>query len=236
MRIGGSRFFAVSLSAHVVLGVAVASVRPEKRLEAVAIAFRDVNKPKPAAHVVPPEDPEPPRVPAPHPMRAKAAAPSAPKAAPAAASPQASPGSDALPDFGLSLGGGGSGGVAVPAGGRGGRDDATPAPLAKTLSRPTPKSDACEEPPAKPHALSRPTPVYTEEARAAGISGKVRVEITVDEHGRVVSARILQGLGHGLDEAALAAARTMTFEPAVRCGRPSSATFKVGFNFAPPSP
>jgi periplasmic protein TonB len=234
MRTGGSRFFAVSLSAHVIVGVAVASVRPEKRHEAVAIAFRDVNKPRPA-HVAAPEDPEPPRAPAPHPMRSKAAPPSAPKAAPAP-SPEASPGSDALPDFGLSLGGGGAGGIAVPVGGRSGGTDAPSAPLAKSFSRPSPKMGECADPPAKPRALSRPTPAYTEEARAAGISGKVRVEITVDEKGRVVSARILQGLGHGLDEAALAAARTMAFEPAVRCGRPSSATFKVGFNFAPPSP
>jgi protein TonB len=235
MRLDGSRFFAVSLSAHVILGVAVASVHPEKRHEAVAIAFRDVNKPKPV-HDAPPVDHEPPPVPAPHPMRAKAAPPSAPKAEPAAANPQASQASDALPDFGLSLSGGGSGGLAVPAAGRGGGGEAQSTPLAKTLSRSMPKTDECADPPAKPRALSRPTPVYTEDARAAGVSGKVRVEITVDEHGRVVSARILQGLGHGLDEAALAAARTMTFEPAVRCGRASSATFKVGFNFAPPSP
>jgi len=90
--------------------------------------------------------------------------------------------------------------------------------------------------PAKPKLVSRPTPAYTDDARAAGISGKVRVEITVDEQGRVVAVRLLQGLGHGLDEAAVAAARAMTFEPAVRCGRSSSATFKVGFNFSPGTP
>jgi hypothetical protein len=28
----------------------------------------------------------------------------------------------------------------------------------------------------------------------------------------------------------------MTFEPAVRCGRPTTATFKIGFTFAPSSP
>ena len=95
------------------------------------------------------------------------------------------------------------------------------------------RPDDCADPPAKPKLLSRPSPTYTDAARAAGISGKVRVEITVDEGGRVVSVRLLQGLGYGLDEAALAAARAMTFEAAVRCGRPTSATFKIGFNFSP---
>ena len=109
---------------------------------------------------------------------------------------------------------------------------------AKTLSRGAhgPPTAECEEAPSKPKALSRPTPAYTEDARAAGVSGKVRVEITVDERGRVVSVRVLQGLGHGLDEAAIAAARAMTFEPALRCGKPTTATFRVGFNFAPGTP
>ena len=35
------------------------------------------------------------------------------------------------------------------------------------------------------------------------------------------SVRVLQGLGYGLDESALAAARALTFEPATRCGKPS---------------
>ena len=61
-----------------------------------------------------------------------------------------------------------------------------------------------------------------------------RFVISVDEHGRVVSVRLVQGLGYGLDEAALAAARSMTFAPAVRCGKPSAATFKIGINFSPP--
>ena len=34
-------------------------------------------------------------------------------------------------------------------------------------------------------------------------------------------------------EDALVAARASTFEAAVRCGKPSTSTFKVGFSFAP---
>jgi len=231
MHLDAGRFFAFSLGVHVLLGAALAAAPLERRHEAVAITFRDVKKPAPPPKAAPPE--EPPQ-PAPHATKAKAAPAAAPKAAPAPASPHVGPALDALPDFGLSLGGGGGGGLAIPAGPRGGGDGA-PAPMAaKTLTRIAPKVDECSEPPAKPHPLSRPTPAYTDAARAAGVSGKVRVEITVDEQGRVVSARIIQGLGYGLDEAALAAARAMTFEPGVRCGRASPATFKIGFNFAPP--
>jgi protein TonB len=232
MRIDASRFLAVSLGAHFVLGAALASVPPERKHEVVAIAFRDTKKPPPPK-APPPEEP-PPAAPQPHAARAKAAPPATPKADLPAAAPRAAAGLDALPDFGLSLGGGGPGGLAVPTGGRAG-GDAAPAPAAaKTVGRVAPKGDECTDPPAKPRPLARATPVYTDAARTAGVSGKVRVEITVDAEGRVVAARVLQGLGYGLDEAALAAARAMTFEPAVRCGRASSATFKIGFNFAPP--
>ncbi|MCU0683483.1 MAG: TonB family protein [Polyangiaceae bacterium] len=60
----------------------------------------------------------------------------------------------------------------------------------------------------------------------------MRVELSVDERGRITSARVLQGLGHGLDEAALEAARRARFEPATRCGKAVAATFVVGMRFA----
>ena len=79
--------------------------------------------------------------------------------------------------------------------------------------------------------INVPQPAFTEAARAAGVEGKVRVELTVDETGRVVDVRVLQGLGYGLDEAALSAARSATFEPALRCGKPSRATFTISMRF-----
>ncbi|NOU30175.1 MAG: energy transducer TonB [Polyangiaceae bacterium] len=93
------------------------------------------------------------------------------------------------------------------------------------------KGDPCDEPPGKPKALAVPQPAYTDAARAAGISGRVRVEITVDERGHVARVRVLEGLGYGLDEAALASARAATFDPAMRCGKPVSATFTVAMRF-----
>jgi protein TonB len=230
MVIGRTHLVALSLGAHALLGLGLASIPPKKHHEVIAITVSEVKK-KPAAHVdPPPPDPEP--APTPRPARAKSApAPAKAQAAPPSTNAQASS-LDALPDFGLSLSGGGGGGLAIPASRGGGAAPGATA-AAKVLRAAVPKPGACDDPPAKPKLLSRPNPTYTEAARAAGVSGKVRVEITVDEQGHVVSVRVIQGLGYGLDEAALAAARALTFEPAVRCGRPSSATFKIGFNFAP---
>jgi periplasmic protein TonB len=91
--------------------------------------------------------------------------------------------------------------------------------------------DPCEDPPAKPKPRNVPQPAGTEAARAAGVEGKVRVQLTVDESGRVIDVKLLQGLGYGLDEAALSAARQAEFEPAVRCGKPSRATFNISMRF-----
>jgi protein TonB len=230
--------YALSVGAHAVLGVALGTIPPPRRHEVVAISFTETKKPKPPAPAQLPPEPEPPPAPTIAPVRAKVAPPATAKAEPPSSSPaRASSGLDALPDFGLALGGGGPGGLAIPAGGGGG-PVAAPAPAqAKTLARAAaPKIDECLDPPAKPKVLTRTTPAYTAEARAAGVGGKVRVEIVVDDRGRVVTARIIEGLGHGLDEAALAAARAMTFDAAVRCGKAVSATFKIGFTFSPSAP
>jgi protein TonB len=147
---------------------------------------------------------------------------------------------EALPDFGLTLSGGvGGDGIAIPAGGpiaaKTTAQKAAPERVVKRTLSPvgaaSPAGDACEDPPTKPKPVSVPQPAVTEAARAAGVEGKVRVELTVDETGRVVEVRVLQGLGYGLDEAALAAARSATFEPALRCGKPTRATFTISMRF-----
>ena len=230
---GRTYLYAISLGAHAALGAALIAVPARERHEIIAITMAET-KPKPVAHVESPPPPEPPKAAA-HPVRAKTAPPPM-KPVDVAPVDATSSSAAALPDFGISLSNGSGGGVAVPAARPASALPGAPTAV-KTLARTTraPVAD-CDEPAAKPKLVSRPTPVYTDAARAAGIAGKVRVEITVDERGRVVAVTVLQGLGYGLDEAAVAAARAMTFEAAVRCGKPASATFKVGFNFAPGTP
>ncbi len=54
---------------------------------------------------------------------------------------------------------------------------------------------------------------YPEEAKRAGIEGRVFVQFTVDEEGDVIDAEVVQGIGYGCDEAALNAVRQAKFIP-----------------------
>jgi protein TonB len=56
---------------------------------------------------------------------------------------------------------------------------------------------------------------YPEEARRSGIEGRVTARIRIDERGRVTSVQVLQGPGHGLDEAARKALYQFEFDPAM---------------------
>ena len=66
--------------------------------------------------------------------------------------------------------------------------------------------------------LSKPSPVYTDEARKLGIEGEVLVEVIFRASGQVETVRVVKGLGHGLDEAALRAAEQIRFKPAIQEG------------------
>jgi len=185
---------------------------------------------------------EPPPPPPPPPPKPKA---EAPRPKPRAAAPEAAPpplATDlgpsplaAAPDFGLSL----SGGVAVaPAPARAQRTQSAkpearsgPARAAANLKPVAAADSGCSDPPVKPKVLSLPRPAYSDQARAAGVEGKVRIELTVDVSGAVTAVRVLQGLGYGLDEAAVQAAKSARFEPAVRCGKPESSTFTIAMRF-----
>jgi len=82
--------------------------------------------------------------------------------------------------------------------------------------------------------VSKPKPVYTEEARRLGIEGEVVLEVTFGASGKLSIHRIVEGLGHGLDEAAVVAARSIAFTPARQDGRPVDfiATLRVVFQLA----
>jgi TonB family protein len=84
------------------------------------------------------------------------------------------------------------------------------APKASTL-RSNPATTAAE-------ILEKPRPLYTEEARQLGIEGEVLLEVIFEASGETAVVRIVRGLGHGLDEAAIAAAGKIRFRPAQRDG------------------
>jgi TonB family protein len=72
--------------------------------------------------------------------------------------------------------------------------------------------------------ISKPKPVYTEEARKRGIEGEVVLEVVFKASAQIRVVRILRGLGHGLDEAAIQAATQIRFRPAQRDGNPVDTT------------
>jgi TonB family protein len=66
--------------------------------------------------------------------------------------------------------------------------------------------------------LDKPRPAYTEEARRLAIEGEVLIEALLGASGEIQIERLVRGLGHGLDENAMAAARRIRFRPARRAG------------------
>ena len=58
------------------------------------------------------------------------------------------------------------------------------------------------------------SPVYTDDARNLKIEGDVLIAVTFTASGQVQVERVVKGLGHGLDESAMAAARQIRFKPA----------------------
>ena len=79
--------------------------------------------------------------------------------------------------------------------------------------------------------LSKPTPIYTEEARSKRIEGEVLLEVVFEATGRLHVVRIVRGLGHGLDDAAVHAAEQIRFKPALKDGQPSDSTAVVHIIF-----
>src|SRR5580692_644149 len=80
----------------------------------------------------------------------------------------------------------------------------------------------------------KPNPVYTDEARNLKIEGEVLLEMSFSANGELHVNRVVRGLGHGLDEAAVAAANKIRFKPAMRVGVPvdSTAVVHVVFQLA----
>jgi protein TonB len=144
----------------------------------------------------------------------------------------------AMPDYGLKLGGGGGpGGLAVPENKGGSPTGAKPEakPAEKVLAKAPPAGAnpdlAAEIAAWKPKPTVRVKPVYPDEARSSEIEGTVVVEAIIDCTGKVTSATVLTGLGHGLDQAAITAIKKTEFEPAPRCAPGFQKAMKINYAF-----
>jgi protein TonB len=225
--------YGVSAALHVALATGAVLAPKEKKNSVVAISLAESRKPTPKPEAPPPLPPPPvAEKPRPSPARIAAAkpAPVIPSINPPPPPSNAEPA--AFADLGLTMGNG-AGGMAVPAAARP-AEAAPPRETTHTVrALAAPRADACDEPVVKAKlrgALVKPA--YTEQARTAQVEGVVRVEMTVDDLGNVIAVRVLKGLGYGLDEAALAAAKQMTFEPGTRCGKATLTKLTVGMRFS----
>jgi protein TonB len=105
-----------------------------------------------------------------------------------------------------------------------GFSDAPPSPAATVRQKPQERVTPAE-------VLFKPTPSYSEEARAQKIEGTVTLEVEFSATGQVRVLRVIRGLGYGLDEMAIRAAEQIRFRPALSAGKPVDFTATVQIIF-----
>lgn len=110
---------------------------------------------------------------------------------------------------------------------------------------PSPQPTLVRRPDRGPVPVRFSEPVYPQAARADGVRARVRIEVLVDERGRVQEMRILErirlgrgdreehvtSLPHGIDQSALEAARRYQFRPARHEGRAVQSYTTITCNF-----
>ncbi|MBN2193088.1 MAG: energy transducer TonB [Polyangiaceae bacterium] len=222
-----SAVYMVSVGFHLLMGAAIAFIPKEKLEEVMAIAFTEAPKPRPAAERPKTEQQDKPR-----PARR---GPARGGARPVAAEVATEGKSDgpAFTNLGIALDASSLGGIAV---------RAAPAAVPVKAVAPPPRVERpkvlvaapdrrCTEPVVKGRPDKVVTADYTVQAKVAGIEGRVRLRLMIDETGRVTDAAVLSGLGYGLDEAALRAARQMHFRPSTQCGKPVATPYILSLRF-----
>jgi len=100
-------------------------------------------------------------------------------------------------------------------------------PAAKQRSAAPPETSSAQP----VRVLSKPTPVYTEQARALRIEGETTIEALFRADGTVEVLRVVRALGYGLDDNAVAAARAIRFEPARRDSKPVDSVVQIRIRF-----
>jgi TonB family protein len=82
-----------------------------------------------------------------------------------------------------------------------------------------------------PKLIQAVAPEYPVAALAAGKAAKVKVKIHIDAMGTVTKVDVLEKVGDGFDEAAVAAALQYVFDPAEIDGKPAAIAVETAINF-----
>ena len=72
---------------------------------------------------------------------------------------------------------------------------------------------------------------YTDFAIRAGITGTVIIEAAIDKEGNVIDAKVIKGLGGGLNEVSLNAVKQTKFKPGMQHGRPVKVKMTIPIKF-----
>jgi TonB family protein len=96
---------------------------------------------------------------------------------------------------------------------------------------PKKKAAAGDSPTTMVDILDKPRPQYTAEGRTLKIEGDVVLDMVFQADGTIQVNRVISGLGHGLDEAAVRAAQQIKFKPAKRDGQPVDFPARVRIEF-----
>jgi protein TonB len=76
-----------------------------------------------------------------------------------------------------------------------------------------------------------PDPPVKNSDLPADVAGEVIVEVTIDAQGQVVETKLLEKIGHGIDEKVLATLQNWRFHPAMMDGRPIPSKHDVRFRY-----
>jgi protein TonB len=226
-----------SVIAHVAIARALDELPPRVDLTQRKIEVRVIEAPPPQPPPEPEKTPEPELTPPPKPVEHQTMRPHAvPTAAVAKETPADHPAvigdtTGDSPVFGISMESTSSvGGPAIPVGNtaRPSVGAGSAAPVPKGVAGPVADYEATK----LPLPQGRCSGKYTDEARAAGIEGTVVLDLIVGADGRVSDIHVVTGLGHGLDQAAIAALRDCRFIPGEQAGKPVGVRvrgFKIRF-------
>jgi protein TonB len=110
-----------------------------------------------------------------------------------------------------------------------------PAGVAQNKPQATDQAVALTDDITPPRLKEVASPDYTADAKKNKIEGAVTLLIVVDKKGDVVDAKVVKGLGHGLDENAVIAVKEWKYKPAEKDGEPVTVKMEVTVDFFLPA-
>jgi len=101
----------------------------------------------------------------------------------------------------------------------------------RRIAKPKPKTESVAKVSREAKVKKQVRVDYPDELRTLEIQGRVRLELVVDENGKVIYVAVKKGLHPDLDALAEKAAWNLEFEPAIKDDLPVKTTIPYTFTF-----